>query len=222
MIEKIADKLFASTGVGIGYTGCTRLAESIHKLYLDAGYRKIEPLPTELLLTPHEQTKAFECCPFEDLRGQKTRDVLCKAQLKKIEDAGYRKVEPVDDTELSGEIVAYVEDNLLYKSRGVVVKDVAELIKVAGYVQQWKECDCDPMDFVNRSGATWGRCSQCHGTGKVQQYAKLAEDQTLPENPYNFNTDTNAHVYYREAQQKLTTPHLENGRQVKFMKVYVD
>ena len=76
---------------------------------------EIKPKPAEpenpRLLTPMEQTRALMDIPFADLRGQLSRDTLCKAQDAKSFEAGKasRKLPSVE------EIAEVINDYILHK-----------------------------------------------------------------------------------------------------------
>lgn len=99
--------------------------------------------------------------------------------------------------------------------------NIVKLILDAGYVQQWVKCP----DLKCKEGITWVKnsdidesraglweeqsCPTCHGRGQVQQYAKLAADQSLPENPYykpSEDDDSAICIGYYESQDTMTTP----------------
>ena len=135
----------------------------------------------------------------------------------------------MEDKELIEKIVKFIEsdkwDTLTNLSESIV-----QLIRSAGYVQQWGECPkCDGKgghSAVNNypddaTDMVYLKCPVCHGTGKVLKYAELAEDQSLPENPYGC-TREQEHDGYNFAIGSMLTPHKEGERRTMFKRVYVE
>jgi ribosomal protein S27AE len=88
------------------------------------------------------------------------------------------------------------------------------------------KCHGNKVEFDERNDRAI--CSQCHGTGQGERYlAEVCEDQTPPKNSFSY-------LHPKDAQEKwsslgfsncilhITTPHLENGRQTVWVKVYCE
>ena len=111
-----------------------------------------------------------------------------------------------------------------------IAESINKLYLEAGYVQKWKGCpDCYngkeatiDWDDDGKEIKGWAKCQTCNGTGKVLQYAELAEDQSLPENPFNpklSELNLIRNDIYTQSQQDMLTPHKEGERMVAYRKV---
>ncbi len=107
------------------------------------------------MLTPREQTIALDKIPFADLRGQETRDVLCKAAIEKVKPwwAG-REAKAVEEAKNQAKEEGYRAACLSHPGaldhdwlKGIVAKAVkqarAEAVEIIGDLTDADECSLD-------------------------------------------------------------------------------
>jgi len=85
------------------------------------------------------------------------------------------------DKELIEKIAKLIGNEISIFNRKKTAESIHKLYLDAGYVQQWMKCTnpaCCGGQVASYDG--FYPCPICHGTGKVQLYARLAEDQTEP------------------------------------------